>query len=76
MVTGSPASAAAPSDGRGGNSGVEPWFIATVVVLTSAAIVFGLVMFIVCFCRRRTADLHPTKPTCRGSPGDLTHWPT
>ena len=38
--------------------GVEPWFTATLVVLTSSLLIFAAVVFIVCFCRRRR--LHAT----------------
>ena len=46
--------------------GVEPWFIATLVVLTTAAIIFVVVVFTICFCRRRDLAMRPGKSTYRG----------
>ena len=50
--------------------GLEPWFISTLVILTSAVFIFALILFTVCFCRRR--DLHHSKSTYR-SAGTLTY---
>ena len=45
---------------------VEPWFIATLVVLTSAALIFAVVIFTVCYCRRRDLQQR-TKSTYRSA---------
>jgi len=52
--------------------GVEPWFTVTLVVLSTAAVVFAVVVFTVCFCRRR--DLRHDKPAYSSRPS-LHHAP-
>jgi len=68
----SPAAAAdtTNADNTAVNGGdVEPWLMATLVVLTAAAIVFVVVVFALCLRRRRD---HFKSARCRNAAGTVT----